>query len=224
MVHVFSKSILAAALALALLAPLARAQSKDDAGANRGLYLDIGGGYALLRDSELTDDAVPGLVGRLEADGGFDLTLAIGAPVWRDLRLEVEGAFRRNDVRTVDLTFAGVPLGALPLSGDVSSGAALVNVWYDLPVGGEVRPYLGAGLGYGLVEADIGIPGFVPQDSMQDGGLAWQVGAGMVVRLARSVGLRLGYKYFNIEGLDFSGTEADYRVHTFEAALVLRLR
>ena len=224
MLRIVSKVILAAGVALALLAPIARAQSADDGTAARGVYVDVGGGYALARDSELTDDAFPGLVGELQTEGGFALTFAVGAPVWRDLRMEVEGAYRRNDVEAADFTFAGVPLGALPLSGEVKSGAVLLNLWYDLPVGGAVRPYLGGGIGYGAVEADIGIPGFVPQSSETDGGFAWQLGAGMVIDFSRTVGMRLGYKYFNVEGLDFSGTEAEYRVHTFEAALVLRLR
>lgn len=79
------------------------------------------------------------------------------------------------------------------VSGDgsrVRQLSALANLWFDIPVGGPVTPYVGGGLGIGGYEVD----------GEGKARFAWQLGAGVSFDVSPSVALFGDYRYRQING------------------------
>ena len=144
----------------------------------------------------------------------------------------------------------------LDVSGAAKQVGVMANLWYDLETIDDAwTPYVGGGLGFvridqgglrydtdALAEAvatvlarqrsaqapAVDLPdGFVPPPSATDTVLAWQVGAGIGYALSETATLQLGYRYQVVNGLEFSGmnangmvnTETDLQIHFLEIGI-----
>ena len=72
---------------------------------------------------------------------------------------------------------------------DLDTLSVLGNVWVDIPVGAEVTPYVGGGLGL----AGLSIDGAA--DDGASWNFAWQLGAGVRMAVAPTTTIDLGYRY-----------------------------
>lgn len=69
---------------------------------------------------------------------------------------------------------------------DASLTTVLGNIYFDWKNDSIVTPYIGAGVGYGWVDAD---------DGLSDDGLTYALMAGASVDMSESIALDLGYRY-----------------------------
>ena len=70
------------------------------------------------------------------------------------LRVEVEVAYRQNQVDGVFTSnTAGTPQTGV-VDYDHTSFSVLANVWYDIPIGSGFTPYIGGGVGWADTNVD----------------------------------------------------------------------
>lgn len=95
------------------------------------------------------DDTSVGSMGELSFDDGTGFAAALGyRPALngdaRGLRIELEYMHNRNDIDA--MTAGGVPT---LLSGDLTTRAGMLNLFYDFHNSSRFTPYLGLGGGWG---------------------------------------------------------------------------
>jgi OmpA-OmpF porin, OOP family len=139
-----------------------------------------------------TDPTAPGVAQTLPTHiryrGGIAVAGSAGYAFEGGFRPELSLAISRNDWDTVQLALPG---GVSPPSRSrnaLSSIGLLANLWYDLPLGDTVTPYIGGGLGF----QRLAISGELDAD---DTGLAYQLGAGLAVPLNPRLQVSLDYRY-----------------------------
>ena len=161
-----------------------------------GWYGTVFGGYAYLPDN--ISNTRFGLT-RTDANNqaGFDAGGSIGYksnPIRYEGELTYINAnidhFRVNSVRQI------APRGY------ASSILAMANIYYDFPsVLPSIEPYLGIGLGYGRVTAELDSSGPIgpTRFSGENSVFAYQATGGLTYNFAENFALTLGYRYVATE-------------------------
>lgn len=176
----------------------------------------------------------------LGLDLGWVVGAAVGTHITPEIRAEGEFSFRRN---TGDQPFQGTVtvttnLGATSTFATAGDGDAeldqftlMANVWYEFPTEMAVRPYVGGGIGWSWVNADIDsqVPVVLPtttvsldlfEDDQSENGFAYQVGAGLAMDFTRSMTGYVEYRYMNVLDVEFGSQgdalEADINSHTVQ--------
>ena len=167
-----------------LLAFSFNAYSAEDGG-----YMSVNIGAALTNNSDV--EAL-GMSYEVGFDRGWIYGAAGGAD-FGDFRIESELVYQVNDIEDID--------------GDISSFTLLLNGYYDFMKGYVLRPYITAGIGLAIVEADIGI-------SEDDIVPAYQVGVGISYDICKKAALDLRYRYSATSDPDFDGVEAEYSTYS----------
>jgi opacity protein-like surface antigen len=178
-----------------------------------GTYLSIagGGGWAAALYDEPNTPASSGCATcgfkDLSLDTGFAGSAAIGFLFAPGFRLEGELGLRGNRVHytvpdTPDFTtdFEG------NLAGRGAIFSAMMNAWIDIPTGGPITPYIGAGVGAANVSMnftnsdDNGGPenGDVNANQLA---FAYQLGAGAAIAMTQNVALTLDYRFLGTSGV-----------------------
>jgi opacity protein-like surface antigen len=80
----------------------------------------------------------------------------------------------------------------MPLNGDISSLALMINGFYDFNLGLPVTPFAGGGLGIARVRIDSDWLGVDSSDTV----FAYQLGAGLAFALNPQVNIDLQYRFF----------------------------
>jgi len=193
-----------------------------------GFYASLSGGAAWLEDA---DNEGSGLSAEDTTDRGRVFGGALGYE-WRGgWRAEAEVAHRKNDfdqvtIRTdgglgAQLGFGSLNGATLDIGGDVTSLAGMANVYYDVPLGWAVRPYVGAGLGVARIDAELTLGPLLLVDET-DTVLAWQIMAGLSYPATERISLSVGYRYFATQDAELSETvggrtfDSEYRSHNLE--------
>ena len=206
--HWLTTTTLAAPLAAATLfaAHPAAAQPID------GLYVGAGVGLDFRQNDIVKGFSLGtgptgrqvGTPGRLHTnyDVGFAGLGSIGWGFGNGFRVEVEGDYRRNDVRHLEGT--SFPTSA---NGTAQTFGVMTNVLYDfdftnlgLPVLDVVHPYVGAGVGYqwtdfGGISASNAANGFNVSTHGTNGNFAYQGIVGVAYPLEAVPGLDLTLEY-----------------------------
>jgi len=220
-------SLLAAAATLAL-APAANAE---------GLYGAIGAGLSYFGyENEVENLAGPGTTfsSNADYDNGIGVYAALGYD-WGALRTELEYSYRSADIDQIDprTGFSGITSGQI--AGDTTIHSIMANMIYDFDFGGRLTPYLGGGIGFGLLDHDIAgtNPAGAPVSPLSIAygpsttKLAYQGIAGVAVNLADNLILDLSYRYHDtltdgatavINGVS-TQIEADTHSHNLFAGL-----
>ena len=102
------------------------------------------------------------------------------------------GGYQSKNYRTeLELNYSsfGVNKGILnsesfPLSGNISTTSVLVNGYYHIPTGSKFRPYLGAGIGFGIISGKIKDQG-IETDLGTGSSLAYQGKVGLQYEIAK---------------------------------------
>lgn len=217
------KTALFAAAATLAVAPAAHAY--------QGLYGAIGAGLNYIQPDQDVE-SLGALVFDSEADykKGIGVYTALGYDFGNNWRSELEFAYRQNDVRHLagdGLGFSGWPV----LDGDFKAKSLMLNVIRDFKTSGKVTPYVGAGVGGAIYDADyigadFGAGALAINDSNKR--LAYQGIAGLAFQLAEGLVLDVSYRYFAAAGTPkFDGTlngapitlRNDYDTHSVFAGL-----
>jgi opacity protein-like surface antigen len=130
------KRLMITAAALALTAAAAHA-----ADTNNGWYYSIGGGWNQTQDNSFKSGFGKSSV---DYDAGWMGEVALGRAWGHNMRTEIEGSYRRNDINSVD--------GASG-TGDFHSWGAMLNEYYDFHNSTPWMPYIGAGVGAAFEDA-----------------------------------------------------------------------
>ena len=184
----------------------------------QGLYISLDTGLNIAGSLSASQDT-PEVSTHPGPLGVVDFGWAFGT----GLRAEVEGSYRHNDIsgistRRLDGTLQ--PLGST--QGAVATYAVMANVIYDIPLqpfGLSIRPYVGAGLGYGWLDfggaEGNGVAAFaLPQGNTvtgpsivrfgSGGAFAYQamVGAAMPLSIVSGLHLTMEYRFFGMARAD----------------------
>jgi opacity protein-like surface antigen len=161
---------------------------------NTGFYVGISGGYVIPQSLSITPKE-SGDTGKFDAtlDNGFLVGVKAG---WntpftnRIMALEMEYNYIRNNFDNSKY----IPEIDGTLDGTVSVHALLFNVKARYPEG-RFHPYVGAGLGWALVQvgdlktSDSTMPG------QSGNAFCWQLLAGLDFDITPNFGVGIGYKY-----------------------------
>lgn len=174
------------------------------------IYLAGAAGAHVPDDLEST--APTGVGFEIEHETGLAAAVAIGRYFGDSLRGEIEVSWRKSDSDNV--TSFGA---AVPVESELTTTAAMVNVYYDVRFGWPIVPYLGLGIGAAFVESDDVDDGFgnvgPGKDSTE---FAYQAIAGFAWEFGPRFALTGDYRYF--------GTgDDDITSHTFLAGLRFNL-
>ena len=179
-------------------------------------------------------------------DTGYSISGAIGRK-YNFFRGEMEVAYQTNGVEShsnvvaggidLDTEDAGVlitgssnigtSVGVLvdDGQGDVSTVFVMANIFYDVDLGGRIKPYIGGGVGAGFVDVDYYPSGVV---IIQDNStaFAYQAMAGVAYAVAPSVDLILGYRYRATSDVNVSADlfSADFDVENSASVVEAGLR
>jgi opacity protein-like surface antigen len=115
------------------------------------------------------------------------------------------GGYQSKNYRTeLELNYSsfGVNKGILnsesfPLSGNISTTSVLVNGYYDIPTGSKFRPYLGAGIGFGIISGKIKDQG-IETDLGTGSSLAYQGKVGLQYEIAKKGNAFAEFRYLGI--------------------------
>jgi opacity protein-like surface antigen len=197
-----------AAGAMALGISSAKAADIEPIAEPAGWYVSLFGGVSWLEDVK-TDYEFIGYDGSyhadIETDTGFIVGGAVGTHFTEDLRLELEVAYSENDVDKIGYSNDDVH-GNYDAHGQFGILTIMANLWYDLPLSEELKPYIGGGAGVAIVDADVSYddsPGYDPIFDDSPVVFAFQVGAGLRWQVLENVTLDVGYRLRGMDGPRF---------------------
>lgn len=155
------------------------------------LFVDLTDGDALVADFDV----------------GFLFGFEGGMTIAKKFRVGGEITHRGNDVDN----FKG---GANLFGAEMSSWAFMGNFWWDIPVRGKFRPYIGGGVGLANVSAEgINSSGVTVIDD-SDTVFAFQFGVGVGFEVMPKVEITAEYRYFTTSDPEFGVVEAEYTTHS----------
>jgi opacity protein-like surface antigen len=181
-----------------------------------GPYMSGNLGFSVLSDSDWTDTTLPGITINLESDTGYALGLAVGSSIGPNVRVEGEVAYQKNDLDKASLF--GIDL---PLSGDTTNLAFLLNCYYDFANTSPLTPFLSAGLGIARFDVnDFNFPGSgLPDTNENSTEFAYQLGAGLGYAVSEALTIDLKYRYFGTSDPEIDTSTFTYASHNFYAGL-----
>jgi opacity protein-like surface antigen len=193
-------------IALAAIAAAAVATPTLAQDASNGyVQVNLGGTVAGTVDLDVTI-APDTFSGDTDLETGLFASVAGGVHTGEGLQVEGEIVYAQSDIDTAEADAAFGPLDA-----SLTSYGAFANLIYNFKTGSSVSPYVGAGLGWGIVDYEVA------GGSEDDSGLAWQLKAGVTIPMSDSVTWDIGYRYVDMptfgltDGSD--SIEADASAH-----------
>ena len=211
------KQLLMAVAAGAMTLGIASAQAADvePVAAPAAWYVSLFGGASWL-DEVKTDYDFTGFAGTYHADSetdvGFIIGGAVGTHLTEDLRVELEVAYSENDVDKIHYIDASGDGDDYDAHGKFGILTFMANLWYDIPLSEELKPYIGGGAGIAIIDGDAGYSGNSSYDPIFDGSevaFAFQVGAGLRWQVWENVALDVGYRLRGIDGPTFDTKVTD---------------
>ena len=173
------------------------------------LYMGLGTGIAYSGNERFDDTPM-----LLDYDLGFRLDMVtFGYAFDNGLRLELEGAQRRNDLEIIEFDDARGIVNT-GLNDAVDSASLMANAIYEFDLGIVLRPYLGIGIG--IAELDYELSDNYTDElilSDSDTAFAYQAIVGVGVPIGRRMHLSVDYRYWRHLEVDLQ-TEAGEPVST----------
>jgi opacity protein-like surface antigen len=167
-----------------------------------GLYLSGNIGFGIRPDANISITPLP-----FENDPAFVINGAIGMELNPMIRAEGEIGLHSNTAdqggTSVDWTFRTISF--------------MGNGYFDIPTNSPLRPYVGAGLGFAVVQLEGENFGLTASDSDLVG--AFQLMAGVGFDISPKATLTFGYRYFTTTDPGFNDAfgsfETEYTSHDF---------
>jgi len=181
-----------------------------------GTYVSGNIGAVFIPDYNLTDTTSPGTEIELEASSGTAFGIAVGHDYGNNIRAEAELAYQKNDFDKAVLNNAYIPV-----SGDISSFAVLLNGYYDFPSESIFTPFIGAGIGFAQIDvSNFNAEGSgIPNESTDDTVFAYQVGVGVGYAFSEKITIDVKYRFFGTSDPTFNTNEAEYGSHNISLGL-----
>jgi opacity protein-like surface antigen len=140
---------------------------------------------------------------------------AIGYQFHSGLRAEAELGYLTTSVDSQDVAGVGT-FQDDNVTGDTSAFFGLASVYYDLPLNGPIKPFVGAGIGAADVSFEdhgTSATGTLLDESAT--AFAWHLTGGIDYEIRENVALEVGYRYLAVEDVDvtaFDGTPSSVDV------------
>lgn len=119
------------------------------ANATEKYYFSLTGEYM---PSATADGDVISSVGNaplsLDFKNGYGAIGAIGYYITPEVRGELEGAYRHLEGKSATVTIAGNPYTIDASKTEAEALSAMGNLYYDIPTGTNLTPYIGGGIGW----------------------------------------------------------------------------
>jgi len=165
-------------------------------------YLSGNIGFGIRPDANINITPFP-----FENDPAIVINGAIGVELNPTIRVEGEIGFHGN---TADQGGTGIDWTFRTIS-------FMGNGYFDIPTNSPLRPYLGAGLGFAIVELEADNFGLTSDDS--DLVAAFQLMAGLGYDISPKATLTFGYRYFTTSDPGFNAAfgsfETEFTSHDF---------
>lgn len=147
---------------------------------------------------------------QISHDLGFDVGIATGyaAPFFR---VEAELNSRNGDVHRID--------GEKARAGDFTAYSAMTNLYLDFKNHSKVAPFIGAGAGILRLSIDGLRSDSLTIGDRSDTTEAWQMMAGVAIKLDPRTNLDFTYRYLACNDLSWGDANADYTVNSFIVGL-----
>ncbi len=182
--------------------------------ADEGLYLRFAGGYGAIDED---------IYGDFDFEDGFVGSAAIGynwffPETIADLRVELEGAYRYNEIDE---------LSGVSADGESQAFSAMVNGYFDIRTNLVIVPYIGAGFGATHIRhEDDGAGGVFVTFDDHDTAFSYQVMAGFNYDLGSNLAIGFEYRFHETEEFSISHSgggalETDYEHHSALVTLTL---
>jgi opacity protein-like surface antigen len=185
------------------------------------LYVSLSAGVGLMNNSNAEVDTASSITTKwtdaAEYKSGYALEGAVGAKEGM-LRGEIAVGYQSNDVdkilgsdmATIEaatqdiLEQWGVSADIDDLKITASAITVMYNLYADYEMNGVLTPYLMGGLGAAFLDMETSFTsnGVKYESSYDKTAFAWQVGAGLGIRVTNNVDIDLGYRYFNTGDID----------------------
>ena len=142
-----------------------------------------------------------------DLDTGYGLGFALGHVQGRNLRTELELAFRDQAVDSMFFNQPGSATQQVNVGGDLTTYSGMANVYWEFVRFRRcrVKPYVGAGIGFAAFDASIPLS---PVTSFDESSLAYQFMAGLNFKLGQNTDLFTEYRYFNADGVSIDSNLA----------------
>jgi OOP family OmpA-OmpF porin len=210
------------AIVLASTSSLAGGYEKGEGSHNhKNWYAGIHGGYTMAEDHDFTYTA--GTDVDTELDPGYAIGLTVGYDYGIvheshiGLRNELEFTYRNNEVDTHST--GGSPLAGP--TGELTSHAFMANTIAYHESDSMVKPYIGAGIGFAMVEfEDYGVTAIPNVMDDDDTVFAYQGIVGAEWEVNKEVAITTDYRYFatldpEVTTATSTSTETSYGTHNF---------
>jgi len=190
--------------------------------AGQGPYIGIEGGLNLVDNQNLkaygfarTDDGTH--VGQVEYENGWLGGLTAGYTFDNGFRPELAITHRRNSIQRLQLTtprlLGSTTVDTTDVSGYAMTDTAMFNVWYELPLSSQIKPYIGAGAGAARVAINDGRYNSNELRNQSETVFAWQAGAGFAFHFTEHVTASLDYRFLQTNHGDFDLLEDTANTH-----------
>lgn len=155
------------------------------------LYFAAQAGFSTAPTSDYEDPNNPGKNFELNTQNGVNAALAVGTKFGM-LRGEIEGVYRYNaNDKFVD---SG---GAEGADGSLSMINIFLNGYLEFNLLGIVSPYVGVGVGYGVIALNLKELDGTPVVDDEDSVYSYQLIAGAAVNVTENLSLTAEYRYFD---------------------------
>ena len=164
-----------------------------------GLYAQIGIGPTFFGSNKAS---LQGSSVTTTLDTGFNAGAAVGYRL-SSFRIEVAADYHRGEVDTIKVAGAAVPVKG----GDLALVTVMANGYIDLDLGFFVAPYVGFGIGAGVLLADETGANAIFKVDDDAAVFTWNAMAGLNWTVTEHVQVMTGYRYV-------STTEGDLNVES----------
>ena len=199
-----------------------KSDMEEEMWSHEGSYLSITGFVVEPEDQAIssTDPGLAGIIGAFDSNMTFDTSAGIGLALgyqydW-GLRGEVEYAYRSIEFDKLSTT-----VDEFGVEGNGNQQSLMANVYYDIPITLEFKPYIGAGVGIAQYEARMpevdGTSTGLSRGS--DAALAYQVMAGLGYSVTPKTTLFAGARWMNMEEADFGEMSGELETINIEFGL-----
>ena len=181
-------------------------------------YVALRGGGSWYDDTQFSIAGPATVLNRYDDTPAF-VTIALGGQ-YGSVRGEVEVGFFNGGIDSHSAIIGGATtdFAADESFGGLRSRTMMANAFYDFDFG-SIKPFVGAGVGFGWVRAD-NFGTVATGQLLDDGdrGFAWQVTAGIAYEVMEGLDLEVGYRYqdimnVNLVALDGTRSEFDFSAH-----------
>lgn len=162
--------------------------------ARDGFYIAARGGYTDYNLNDKDDSSTEGA--RIELSSTWHVSGALGYK-YKYFRVEGEYIHRKD----ADDTYKDGPYSEY--KADIKSGSWMLNAYLDVMPNYWISPYIGAGVGITNLEIEHENAAGSYRKKWDDDNFTWMIGAGLSLRLNRCLNFDFGYRYMDMEEIDY---------------------